>query len=347
MKKLYTLIILFAFATGIYAQELDSLKRIMGKEDTPDEVIVDDDKVINEEDDGFTPVIVDDEDDEVTIRVLDKEVVKVIEDGDTTVVKVGDKGVIQVADHRDSTSIKVGDKEIRIVKREEDQEPEINVYDLDEDKKVKNKRFRGHWAGFGMGLNNFLDDDMTLSREGEDIFMDLNTGRSWAVDLNFAQFSLGFGTTHAGLVTGLGLEYNNYFFDRNNSIVEVNDMVVVDSLLGDVGKSKLTTLFLRVPLLLEFQFPNTVRAKRVFISAGVVGGLKLGSHTKVVYKEENGKNKDKNNDDFNINPFRYGVTACIGYGTAYLFADYYLTPMFVTDKGPELHPFTIGLACTF
>ena len=311
-------------------------------------MFIDDDKVIIDDDDGLTPMIVDEDEDEVTIRVLDKEVVKVIEDGDTTVVKVGEKGVIKVADHRDSTSIKVGDKEIRIVKRDEDQDPEINIYDLTEDrKKMRNRKFRGHWAGFGMGLNNFLDDDMTISREGNDIFMDLNTGRSWAVDLNFAQFSLGFGTTHAGLVTGLGLEYNNYFFDRNNSIIEVNDMVVVDSLRGDVSKSKLTTLFLRVPLLLEFQFPNTVRAKRVFISAGVVGGLKLGSHTKVVYKDENGKNKDKDNDDFNINPFRYGLTACVGYGTTYLFADYYITPMFVADKGPELHPFTIGLAFTF
>ncbi|MBN1143687.1 MAG: outer membrane beta-barrel protein [Bacteroidales bacterium] len=340
MKKLYTIIVLFAFATGIYAQELDSLKRIMGKEDTPDEVII-------EDDDGFTPLIIDDDEEEVTIRVLDKEVVKVIEDGDTTVVKLGEKGVIKVADHRDSTSIKVGDKEIRIVKRDEDQDPEINIYELDEDKKIRNKKFRGHWAGIGWGLNNFLDDDMTISREGDDVFMDLNTGRSWAIDLNIAQYSLGFGTTHAGLVTGLGLEYNNYFFDRNNSIVEVDDMVVVDSLFGDVGKSKLTTLFLRVPLLFEVQFPNTVRAKRVFISAGIVGGLKLASHTKVVFKEENGKNKDKNNDDFNINPFRWGVTACVGYGTAYLFADYYMTPMFVADKGPDLHPFTIGLAMTF
>ena len=105
--------------------------------------------------------------------------------------------------------------------------------------------------------------------------------------------------------------------------------------------------YLRVPLILEVQFPSTIRAKRVYISAGVVAGLKLGSHTKVVYKADGGKSKDKNNDDFNISPFRYGVTARVGYGGFSLFGDYYFSPMFVKDKGPSLNPFTVGLALAF
>jgi hypothetical protein len=176
--------------------------------------------------------------------------------------------------------------------------------------------------------------------------MDLNTGRSWVINMNFAQYSLGFGTSHIGLLTGLGLEFNNYFFDNDNTIIERDDYVVDSLLTGNVAKSKLTSTFLRVPLILEVQFPNTIRAKRVFISAGIIAGLKLGSHTKIVYKE-NGKNKDKNRDDFNINPFRYGITARAGYGNVSVFGDYYFTPMFVEEKGPQFHPFSVGLAFNF
>jgi hypothetical protein len=177
--------------------------------------------------------------------------------------------------------------------------------------------------------------------------MDLNTGRSWVINLNFAQYSLGFGTSHIGLLTGLGLEFGNYFFDNDNSIHEVDDYIMVDSLDGNITKSKLSTTFLRVPLILEVQFPKTIRSHRVFLSAGIVAGLKLGSHTKVVYKDDGGKNKDKNRDDFNINPFRYGLTARLGYGNVSVFGDYYLNSLFVKDKGPELHPFSIGLSFNF
>jgi hypothetical protein len=279
---------------------------------------------------------------------MDKSVVTVYDNGDSTIVKLGEKGILQVIEQPDSTSIRVGDKEIRIVERNDDTDFIISdVEENNDHEKIVSKKFRGHWAGIEWGVNNFMDNSNSLSREGENWFMDLNTGRSWALNLNFFQYSLGFGTSHIGLLTGLGLEYNNYFFDNDVTIIEMNDMVMVDSLDGNIAKTKLTTTFLRIPLILEFQFPNTIRSKRVFLSAGIVAGLKLGSHTKVVYKDDNGKNKDKNNDDFNINPFRYGLTARLGFGNMCVFGDYYITTEFVKDKGPELHPFTIGLALNF
>lgn len=209
-------------------------------------------------------------------------------------------------------------------------------------------KFKGHWAGIEWGLNNFLDDELTVSREGDAWFMDLNTGRSWVFNLNFAQYSVGFGTQFAGLVTGMGFEFNNYFFDNDLTIEEAGDEIaVVDLSSLDPGKSKLTTTWLRVPLILEIQFPGIFRHQRAFVSAGVVGALKLGAHTKVVYKVGNDKKKDKNSDDFNINPFRYGLTMRIGYGNSNVFFDYYFTPFFTDNKGPVLNPFSVGLSLAF
>jgi len=339
MRKLFILLLLSSFMTAINAQELDSLKAIMG---------VDQEETIMESTDEneSNPVPVEENQDEVKVIVRDKEIVRVIESGDSTVVKLGNKGIVRVIEQPDSTRIRVGDKEISIVERYGDN-AEIRIDDIDDDNHwPKSKKFRGHWAGFEWGINNFLDNEMTLSREESNGFMDLNSGRSWVINLNFAQYSLGFGTSHAGLVTGLGLEYNNYFFDGNNTIIEENDYVVGVDTTG-VSKSKLTTSYLRIPLIFEVQFPGTVRAKRVFISGGIVAGLKMGSHTKIVYKNDEGRNRDKNNDDFNINPFRYGLTFRAGFGAICVFGDYYFTPLYVADKGPELHPFSLGLSLVF
>ncbi len=317
------------------AQELDSLKTIMGIGDERDQP--------GQEN---SPVKVYDEGDQVKVNLGDKEMLKVVDQGDSTLVTVGKNQVIEVYDHPDSTRIRVGNREISIV--ENNNKSDIHIGRVHDRDHQKWSRFKGHWAGFEWGINNFMDEDFTLSREGDASFMDLNTGRSWDVNLNFAQFSLGFGSSYIGAVTGLGIEFNNYYFDNSNSIDEVDDQVVSRPLEpSNLSKSKLTTSFLTIPLLIEGQFPNTSRDRRVFISAGIVTGLKLGSHTKVVYKNDDGKDKSKDKDDFNINPFRYGLTARLGYGCINVFADYYISTMFIKDKGPELHPFSMGLALTF
>lgn len=341
MKNVYIVLLLSAFTWGIQAQELDSLKAIMDKKNGNE-------NSEHSDKNSYAPVIVEEDGDEVNVKIMDKDFVKVYDGGDSTYVSIGNNDVIQVIEHPDSTRIRVGDKEISIV--EKDNDTDIRFRDISHEKPFRSRKFRGHWAGFEWGINNFLDNDFTLSREGEDAFMDLNTSRSWVVNLNFAQYSLGFGTSHFGILTGLGMEFNNYYFDGDNSIVEENDQAIelpINDSTNSLSKSKLTATFLRMPLLLEFQFPNTVRSKRGYITAGLITGLKLGSHTKVVYKDDSGKDKDKNKDDFNINPFRFGLTARIGFGGLSVFGDYYFTPMFVDGKGPDLHPFSVGLALAF
>lgn len=339
MKSTVTLILLTLLWAAVPAQELDSLKAIMGVEGSSD------DRDVHHEGQTYSPVTVYDNGDQVKVNVGDKEMFKVVDDGDSTYVKVGKNKMVEVYDHPDSTRIRVGNKEISIV--ENNNKADIHIGRVKDRDRHGYEKFRGHWTGFEWGINNFLDEDFTLSREGDASYMDLNTGRSAAINLNFAQFSLGFGTSYFGAVTGLGIEFNNYFFDNNNTIAEIDDQVVEVPLSGEnLTKSKLTTTFLRIPVMLEGQFPKTSRGKRVFISAGIIGGFKMGSHTKVVF-DNDGKDKSKDKDDFNINPFRYGLTARLGYGCIAVYSDYYFTPMFVRDKGPELHPFNVGMSLTF
>jgi hypothetical protein len=310
MKTKGILAILVITAIGVNAQNADTISEKQAKVST---------------------VIIDDSENEISIET--DEFVKAEKSSDTTKIGIGDKNISIVEDD-EGTSIKVTDSE-------DDQEKS-------EKSERKKKKFKGHWSGFEFGINNFVDDKFSTDRTAGEQFMDLNTGRSWNFNWNIKQYSIGFGSNRFGLVSGLGLEFNSYYFDGDNNIQKIDGYIVSkDDYPGPLEKSKLKTTFLRVPVLLELQLLNAKRSKRLYISGGVIGGLKLGSSSKVVYKEDGKKQKDKIHDDFNINPLRYGLTARIGYRNLNLFGNYYLTPFFEKDNDPELYPITVGLAFSF
>ena len=256
----------------------------------------------------------------------------------------------------DTTNIRFKRKTVKII--EDDGETQIFVkkHRKNDDWNwfwEDNDDFKGSWTGFSVGLSNFVDKDFSLSRTASEQYMDLNTGKSWNMNINFAQYSLNLYNEKIGLVTGLGIEWNYYRFDNDNSIqenpttgeIEEVDLSVLQP-TWNIEKSKLSTTYATMPLLLEFHTSSYQHSGIVF-AAGAIGGLKLGSNTKIVYKEGSDKNKDKTKDDYNLAPFRYGLHARIGVGDWLIYGTYYLTPMFEKDKGPELYPISVGFALSF
>jgi hypothetical protein len=208
------------------------------------------------------------------------------------------------------------------------------------------KDFKGHWAGVDLGLNNYFSEPFNTSLPQASRFMDLNTGKSVTVGLNLFQQSIGLqkNNNNLGLVTGLGLTFNNYRQDseyilgrddQGNTSYTITDR--------DVKKNKLATTFLTVPLLLEVQIPTSHSSRPLFISGGLYSGFKLRSHTKVVYYDANGKEKEKSRADLNVNSFKYGATMRVGYRFVKLFATCDLSQLFQKDQGPELYPWSVGL----
>jgi hypothetical protein len=270
---------------------------------------------------------------------------------DTTRIKLGNKA-ISIIDVGKGTSVKVEDLDENKSSKDVDEgiEPDNNK---NENKNQKHTRFKGHWSGFEFGMNNFMNKNFSMTRSvaNNDEYMDINTGRSWNVNLNLFQHSFGFGTDIFGLVTGLGFEFNDYHFDGNNNIQKDanGNTVILDYSLRvpaiNLEKSKISTGYLTLPLMLELQFPGSAKnSKRIHIAAGVIGGLKMGSHSKVEYYVNGKLQKDIVKDDFNIRSLRYAYTARVGYGNLTVFANYYATSFFEKDKGPELYPFAIGLS---
>jgi hypothetical protein len=171
--------------------------------------------------------------------------------------------------------------------------------------------------------------------------MSLNQGKSIEVDLNFYELNIGLVKNYVGLVSGMGISFNSYRFENPYTLkkgVQRTEPVLLD--YSDLSKTKLAVTYLNVPLLLEFQIPVNHNEGRLFINAGLVGSVKIGSHTKV----KHGDIKDKDRSGFNINSFNYSSNVRIGYKDISLFAKYSLTSLFEAGKGPELTPFTVGIS---
>lgn len=269
-----------------------------------------------------------------------KKLVIVNEDADKTEVSLLDDHIyIKDKNVGDTTFIRFGRRDIEII--EHGGRTNINVHkeERKDDRDRRHKRFDGHWAAFELGFNGFYDTNYSMYN-GYD-FMDLNQPKSLEVNINFWEADIPIVDHRIGLVSGMGWTMNNYKFDNPVTLQKVNGHISPVP-LDEAGfkKSKLTVSYLTVPLLLEFQIPVNGDSNQLFVSGGVVGGVNIGSHTKVKYNHS----KSKDHGSFAINPFKYALTARVGMKDINLFANYSLSPLFKDGKGPELFPFTVGIS---
>lgn len=251
---------------------------------------------------------------------------------------------IESAEQSDTAIIRIGKKEIKVIDHdqddmEEDDEKDNYKWCYDTRKHERPGKFNGHWEAVELGFNGFDKPDYSMYDVSD--FMSLNQGKSMEVNVNFYELNIGLVKSYVGLVSGMGLSFNSYRFENPYTIAKGAERTEPVALnFEDLSKTKLAVSTLKVPLLLEFQIPVNQREGRLYVNAGVVGGVRIGSHTKV----KHGDTKDKDRSSFNMNSFSYAATARVGYKDVGLFATYNLTPLFETGKGPELTPFTIGIS---
>jgi hypothetical protein len=278
--------------------------------------------------------------DENTKVSIGKDFIK-IEEGDSAVnVRIGNRGltILETLEGKSKVNFEKFDEA-------DNERWDWNQDKSDEENARKRNRFKGHWSGMEFGFNNYVNSDNSLVLPASVDYMTLHSSKSTNFNINFSQLSLGLGR-HIGFVTGLGLNWNNYKFSGNNNIQEgANGVIEMLDPGTSIEKSKLATLYLDLPFMLEFQIP--VDNSHLNIAAGPIGAVKIGSHTKMKY--QNGQ-KVKDYGDFSLNMLRYGATARVGYENFQIYGTYYMTPLFRTGKGPggyELFPFEIGVAFTF
>ncbi len=215
----------------------------------------------------------------------------------------------------------------------------------DEPECEDNDRFEPHWSGLDLGLNNYFTPDYSMRMEGQNQFMELDPGRSVAVNLNLLEASFGIVPNRLGILTGLGFEFNNYRFENNSYLVENEDGQIVG--ITDPGirltKSTLNTTYLTAPLMFEFQAQRADGKEPFYLAVGALGGVRLGAKTKQFYEADGREFEDKIKGHYQLHPWRYGLTARVGFGKVRLFANYYISSLFQDGAGPELYPVSFGI----
>ncbi len=236
--------------------------------------------------------------------------------------------------------------------------------------RVKPVRFNGHWAGVDLGINGYFTPSFTTDYGKSYEYLNQRYEKSINVNLNLFEQNIPFNKARTiGMVTGIGLSFNDYRFS-NPTYLSPDSNTLRGFYMRNVSvrKSKLSLFYLSVPVLFEFQTNNPHRNRRFFISLGMIVNARLRTHTKIYFNEANkqyyledpstGKllpgyyttpNRDSRNivksmDSFNLQPFRFDATVRMGYGMVVLYATYAVNNMFLKDQGPDLNQWSAGIS---
>lgn len=205
--------------------------------------------------------------------------------------------------------------------------------------------------GIDIGPNSYSSRNVISGSNGGDDFLRVNTSRS----TNFTLYPVvgDFRLNKKGqlwLSTGIGFNWGNYRFEDGWSIASVDGVTVPSERYRVDGESivsvsKLTTCYMTIPLMLKFRIPINGSIRRSFyISAGVIGGIKINSYTKARFS--NSRRREREFSGFNLNLLRYDLTLRAGYRNVGFFLNYQMSPMFINERGPKLFPYAAGFNVT-
>lgn len=245
---------------------------------------------------------------------------------------------------------------------------------VDEDGNVKYERnrslrFNGNWGGVEIGLNGYVTPEFNTNWGAENDYLNLQYENSIAVNLNVFEQNFALNKDkNMGIITGFGMGWNNYRFSQQTELRPDTNIAGFFIVGTSVRKTKLTAMYLTVPVLWEIQTKNINRFKRFHFTAGGLISARVRTHTKIFFNEANSeyslripgteneylpgtfvtpnasnRNIVKNFNSFYLQPFKFDATIRFGYGIINLFATYSLNTLFQKDRGPELYAWTAGI----
>jgi len=237
-----------------------------------------------------------------------------------------------------NTKVSIGKTELTV-----DENGNIKIGKKDKNKAYSH-RFRGHWAGFELAFNGYVNKDFGTELPTQYNFLKFDDVKSIGVNLNLLELNANIINNRFGVVSGFGFQWNNYRFDDNVVLLPDSGRIYgyYNTNITSYIKSKLVESWVRLPLFLEYQTAKK-KNKQFHLAVGGVFGYKLGSHSKQVHFEGGDRTKPKVYNDFYLNPIKLDAEVRIGWGPVNLFASYALTPMYKDNKGPELYPYMLGL----
>jgi len=184
-----------------------------------------------------------------------------------------------------------------------------------------------------LGINNYLNEQDGIVT-GEPYSLKSSLG-SFAY-VSYAKTQI-FANGPLFLKYGLALTSNNYKYANNYVLTENKLETTLIESPNELVKSKLSTLFIDAPVLLQLDFSSDIRDENGFnIAVGPFVGYMLKAKTKINYIDENNNsNKEKQKGEYHLNKVRYGLQAQFGVMGFNFYGKYHLTSLFENNKGAE------------
>lgn len=288
-------------------------------------------------------------------------------------VKGRQSQLVMINEDQDTVSVNLGAFKVGVNESRGTTEVQVGKHSLivDDDGNVRwrrNNRYRhfdGHWGGFDLSFNGYVNKDMNMNFSKAESYLDLDIPKSVGVHLNIYEQNIQLNPSGTiGLITGLGIEWHNYRFEGDVRLVPDSSVLKGYFYKGvTLAKSKLTVSYLTLPILFEYQNQADRKLSKFHVSAGVLLGVRIGSHSKLIYNQtdtpyelidpETGNtvivNRSpleetyKQYESFHLNPFKADAMVRIGWGYINLFGTYGITTLFRSERGPELYPFSVGV----
>lgn len=194
---------------------------------------------------------------------------------------------------------------------------------------------------FDLGFNNYLNNGSTDLPDGYD-FLELRTGKSVNTKLTLVKVGVGLFDHHVSILSGLGIDWNNYRFNNNTVLTSSGaDTLSTQTFSDGYKKYKLLTQYGFIPLELRFDTKPENGSESFHFAVGGRFGYLIHAHTKVKMGDGD-KNKDF--DDFNLRQYKLGGVVRMGIGNHIsLYANYDLTNLFQDDVGTDLNPVALGV----
>jgi len=206
-------------------------------------------------------------------------------------------------------------------------------------------KYNGTWAGIEIGFNNYFNSSKkSFDLSENENYLEIKPWKSRVININLIEFNLGIIKKSFGITTGCGIEINNFLFSQNITLVSDSlRLNYFQDTINTFSKNKLTTLFVSVPLLLEWHLSSKKNKSIAFISLGIIGSVNIDNYTSQRYSINNVEYKSRIRDNYWIAPYWYGLTARFGYSFIRFFANYSLMPLFEINKGPTLYLVSAGV----
>ena len=206
--------------------------------------------------------------------------------------------------------------------------------------KKKDNAYEPHNSGIFIGYSRMSNDFLSFDNSAK---ADLNLSRSWEFGFNVISLCHNFKKNpHWGLNFGVNWGYRSFSFDGNRALLKADGQTYFAE--GDeensYSSSRLRHFFFRIPITLEWQ-QRLGRSNKLFFNIGPEFEIRHGVKS---FTHINGGKKQRMGKDMYVNPVGVNLLAQAGYGDFGLYLRYSTTSLFQKDKGPEISPYSFGIA---